>query len=148
MKLFNVLLMLVLIMVMVIGCSSGGESTANDLVTGLKDEDLPIGEIMIYRADNDPNEMLGRPNQYISKVNFEDTRVEQVVDGDLAGGSIEVFSNGEDLTTRVNYLKSVFEQYPVFTEYLYIKGNYLLRLNASLTPEQAEQYEVVFNKLK
>src|SRR5690348_5324921 len=38
--------------------------TAAQFVQALKDAGMPIGEIFAYDASNDPNHLLGRPNQY------------------------------------------------------------------------------------
>src|SRR5215217_8300277 len=55
--------------------SFGGSQSADEVLQGLKDNDMPIGESVAYTAKNDPNDLLGRPNQYTSKVMFEDTRL-------------------------------------------------------------------------
>jgi hypothetical protein len=48
---------------------------ANEVVQRLEAEGMPIGESKAYSAENDPNELLGRPGQYTSKVIFKDTRL-------------------------------------------------------------------------
>ena len=105
---------------------------------------MPIGESIAYTAKNDPNELLGRPNQYNSKVNFKDTRLkpDEIARGfDVQnGGSIEVFENQDDATTRKEYLKGI-GKVPLFSEYSYREGTVLLRLSHRLTPEQAAEYE-------
>lgn len=75
--------------------------------------------------------MLGRPGQYIEKVNFADLRLYQSDENNLAGGSIEIFENEKDCQNRVDYLKKVSQESP-FIEYNCMYDNILLRLNEKL----------------
>ena len=124
--------------------SFGAPQSADEVLQGLKDEGIPIGESVAYTAKNDPNELLGRPNQYSSKVNFKDTRLkpDEIARGfDVQnGGSIEVFETQDDATVRKEYLKGI-GKVPLFSEYSYREGTVLLRLSHQLTPEQAAAYE-------
>jgi hypothetical protein len=124
--------------------SFGGPQSADEVLQGLKDRGMPIGESIAYTAKNDPNELLGRPDQYTSKVNFRDTRLkpDEIARGfDVQnGGSIEVFEDQDDATARKEYLKSI-GKVPLFSEYLYREGTVLLRLSHRLTSEQAAEYE-------
>lgn len=122
--------------------------TANDYAIKLKAAGLPIGNIVVYTSANDPNKLLGRPNQYIGKVNFIDTTLEQYDANNPDGGSIEVFNNNQDTANRKRYIDSVSKDAPAFAEYSYINGKVLLRLSKSLTPEQAAKYETEFMKIK
>ena len=45
--------------------------TAEDYANALKDAGLPIWKIEVWTAETDPNEKLGRPNEYTSKIDFE-----------------------------------------------------------------------------
>ena len=122
--------------------------TASEIADKFKASNLPISNVLIYDENNDPNKLMGRPNQYISKVNFEDTNVEQLDSDDPIGGSVEVFKNTTDLNTRKSYIESIEKDSPMFTEYMVVNGNYLLRLNKALTPDQVEAYKKVFMELK
>ena len=119
---------------------------ATEVVQGLEDEGMPIGESKAYTAENDPNELLGRPGQYTSKVIFKDTRLKPhpiASEFDVQnGGSVEVFENKDDAVRRQEYLEVVTEGLGgPFSEYAYRQGTVLLRLSPRLTPEQAEEYE-------
>src|SRR2546421_12540794 len=72
--------------------------TAEQYVQALKAHGFPIGETFTYDENTDLNHLLGRPNQYIGKAEFKDTRLPgssntganiEVKDG----GSIEVFAS-------------------------------------------------------
>jgi len=126
--------------------TSKGSLTAEEIVAAFKDAGLPIGTVEIYDAANDPNEMLGRPGQYTAKFNFADTRLEQSGE-DVRGGSIESFDNEKDLQNWADYIKSIGEDMPIFAEYQYTSGLMLLRLDKGLAPDQAAEYDAVFQTL-
>lgn len=118
---------------------------AEAVVNALIDAGIPVDNITVYTAENDPNELLGRPNQYTSKVNFADTRLDQSGD-DPVGGSVEVFANEEDAKNRYDYVDGIGEKMSLFAQYLYLTGPVLLRLDKSLTPDQAKEYQDAFDK--
>ena len=81
------------------GCGEVDEKQFNayDLAIALQVSGLEMKNIIVYTEETDTNHLLGRPNQYTSKVNFADTRLEQPEDKtDPAGGIIEVFKNAKD----------------------------------------------------
>lgn len=123
--------------------------TAAQLVDKLKKENLPIDNVIVYNEKNDVNKLLGRPKQYISKVNFADTGLDQYDDPENPnGGSIETFRNTKDLNTRKTYLESLGKGSPLFIEYDIAKGNYLLRLSKDLTSDQVNKYKKAFMSIK
>src|SRR5215211_2947868 len=119
--------------------------SADEVLQELKDEELPIGESVAYTAKNDPNDLLGRPNQYTSKVMFNDTRLKPdsiAKEFDVQnGGSIEVFKDEDDAIARAKYLRNLTKSLSPLAEYSYRKGTVLLRLSHRLTPNQAAEYE-------
>jgi hypothetical protein len=131
--------------------SFGAPQTAEEVLQGLKDKGMPIGKSETYTAENDPNELLGRPDQYSSKVNFKDTRLRHdPIAGKfdiLDGGSIEVFEDQDDAIARKKYLKGVTKTFSFTVEYSYREGTVLLRLSNRLTPKQAAEYEDALKEL-
>lgn len=125
--------------------ASLGQPTAEQIVKSLKKAGLPIGKYRVYTAATDPNKLLGRPGQYTSKVNFNDTRIgfrsDYSVDG---GGAVEVFPDESGAKSRYSYLVALAKS-PLFAEYTYLQGKVVLRVAHELTPAQAKQYEVAFN---
>ena len=119
--------------------------SASEVLQELKDNEMPIGESIAYTAKNDPNDLLGRPNQYTSKVMFNDHRLNpdpMAKEFDVQnGGSIEVFKDEEDAIARTKYLKNLTKSFSPFAEYSYREGTVLLRLSHRLTPKQASEYE-------
>lgn len=104
-------------------------------------------------ADNDPNHLLGRPNQYTSKVTFTDSRikaadVEYTKPGDVdRGGAVEVFGSAADAQARAKYIQAVTKSMPALAEYDYVHGSVLVRVSHYLTPDQAATYKGALDKL-
>lgn len=123
--------------------------TAEDICSELKNSNSNIGKIVVYTSETDMNNLLGRPNQYTSKVNFADNRISQeyVEENDAKGGTIEVFENKTDMEKRKEYIEQISNSSSMFAQYIYSKGNVLLRLEKELTPEQAKEYEKAFYKI-
>ena len=124
------------------------DMNAEQLAIELQEAGLPIDNIIVYDEQTDWNKLLGRPNQYTSKVNFADIRLDQTDPDNPNGGTIEVFENASDLDKRKKHNEMVMEQYPVFTEYLFVNGNRIMRLSYDLTPDQANEYKEVFMAIK
>ena len=98
-------------------------------------------------AANDPNHLLGRPNQYTSKVTFTDTRIKaaDVTDSSKGsvdlGGAVEVFANPADAAARAKYIEAVTKSMSALAEYDYVHGTVLVRVSHYLTPAQAAGYK-------
>jgi hypothetical protein len=106
---------------------------------------LPIGSYVNYTAATDGNHLLGRPGQYVSKVNFQDKRIDPKDALDptdiTAGGSIETFDNEDDAQRRYDYVHAISTGSSLFAEYEYLRGTVLFRISNILTPNQAAEYE-------
>ena len=120
--------------------------TAETVYAMLQRAGLPVTGLIAYDATSDPNHLLGRANGYSSKIAWQDTRVDQSdqVDspGDVEwGGSIEVFPNVTGAQARAKYISAIGQTAPVLGDgYEYILGPILIRVSATLTPQQAAQY--------
>ncbi len=135
------------------------ELTAEEIANKLKEKNKNIGKIIIYNEETDINELLGRPNQYTSKATFEDLRIEQTnqyLDPEYfsqeeieepIGGTIEVFDNEKDMKKRKEYVEAISSSMSALSEYSYGEKVYLLRLNHSLTPSEAKEYEEIFYEI-
>lgn len=119
-----------------------------------------VGAIYPFSEEDDPNQQLGRPNQYVSKVVWADTRIDphnfsdendeeinSIDPVNFKGGTIEGFRNQADLNRRYNYIKNIVLAMPIYNQYMYKKGLFLMRLDKELTPRQAKEYEIQFNKV-
>ncbi|HEX2348209.1 MAG TPA: hypothetical protein VHI51_07215 [Ktedonobacterales bacterium] len=126
--------------------------SADQIVAGLKAKGLPIGDVFTYTAANDPNNLLGRPGQYVSKDNFKDTRISSTDAGaDIEvsdGGAVATFANPTDAQKRFAYLQSISTSgNALFAEYEYLDGDAILRISSQLTPDQAQAYSAAFKSL-
>lgn len=122
------------------------KATAEDIITLMKEKNNNIGKIVVYNEETDWNNLLGRPNQYTSKIQFADNRLDQsyVKEDDAKGGTIEVFNTKEDLENRKSYIETLSSSASIFVQYIYSKGYALLRLDQEITPDQAREYESIF----
>jgi hypothetical protein len=108
---------------------------------------LPITDSVVITEDNDPNNLIGRPGQYTSKVVFADERTDVPLDkaapDNDSGGSVEVFADAAAAKTRSDYIqKTLAALGPVAgTEYHYLTGSALVRVAGALPPSEAAQYE-------
>jgi hypothetical protein len=128
--------------------SKGSPTDSAGVLDGLKARDLPIGEVKVYTAEDDLNQLLGRPRQYTAKASFHDTRLPADPEFAIeAGGSVEFFASGADAKRRADYLKVVTQSFSFAVEYAFLKGNALLRVSRALTPDQAAAYESALTAL-
>jgi hypothetical protein len=136
------------------GCGGSGNSshrsstateerkTAIAVLRALKSAGLPIDGFINYTAVTDDNHLLGRPGQYVHKVNFHDTRLEKANEFDIdGGGSIETFKSEGDAKNRYDYVHAISSGSAIFAEYEYLEGTILLRLSHYMTPKQAAVYK-------
>ncbi len=164
-KLFNIILSC-FILLGICACGSNEnvysfkDISAVELVNLLKENDFPIGRTVEYDEKTDPNDLLGRPNEYIEKLDFDDTvaldraisyeyngeTYKIDVPDDPYGGTIEVFENADDAKARYEYIDSVAHSGPLST-YMYLYDNVLIRIQKDLTPSEAKKYEEFFEKI-
>ena len=126
--------------------SKNEKFTAEEIINKMKEKSSNIGKVVVYTEETDSNKLLGRPNQYTSKIQFADNRVDQshAEENDAIGGTIEVFNSKEDMEKRKNYIETISSSASFFTQYIYAKDYAILRLESDITPEQAKEYENLF----
>ncbi len=135
------------------------ELTAENIIEEMKKKNENIGKILVFNEETDFNSLLGRPGQYTSKATFEDIRIEQTnknLDPEFfselereepIGGTIEVFNNEKDMKKRKDYIEAFTSSMSMIAEYSYGKDRFLLRLDKSVTPSQAKEYEELFYEI-
>ena len=128
-----------LMMFVLIGCGSTASKkalNAEEYGSKLKEAGLSIENIEVTTAENDKNKLMGRPNQYTSKINF-------------TNGTIEVFANKEDAKNRKEYIDTIGKKASMLAEYSYVNdAGTLLRIDKKVTPDDAKKYEEAFQKIK
>lgn len=93
-----------------------------------------------YTEDSDPNDLIGRPGQYVSAASIADDGAEgdRGVDG---GAVIEVFASENDAQARSEYILAILEDSPMFgLEWHHLDGVALLRVSGALKPSVNEVY--------
>jgi hypothetical protein len=101
----------------------------------------------IVTAENDPDHLLGRPNEYTSKVTFSDTRISkadasgQEKGAVEQGGAIEAFANSTDAKARKDYIQTITKSFQALAEYDYVYDSVLVRVSQYLTPTQSAAYK-------
>lgn len=120
---------------------------AEQVIDTLIDADIDLLDWTIFDAETDPNHLLGRPGQYISKASFWDSRIGDPEDGPEAG-TVEVFRNEKNLLSRMRYVEEIGQRMPMFLQYQFRRGLVLLRLNKRFTPIAAKEYERALERLK
>ena len=115
---------------------------SQNLAEQIKEANSNVGEIEVFDETTDPNGNLGRPGEYISKADFEDTRLDQYGEY-YTGGTIETFENESDCDNRYEYLKAMQDSsLGAFGlgQYMYKYDKAIFRIEYDLTPDQAEEY--------
>ncbi|MFE2094769.1 hypothetical protein [Streptomyces sp. NPDC059460] len=132
--------------------------TAADLAKALAENIPTVSTTVAYTETTDPNKRMGRPHQYLSKVQFRDSRIPEAgaakdADGDKTdiayGGTVEVFANDADAAA---WAKSVDEMTQnlgglLTPDYIYRSGRTVIRASSHLTPTQAKEYEAALGKI-
>jgi hypothetical protein len=122
--------------------------TAAGLMDKLKKSALPITQARCYTQADDPNNLLGRPGQYVDRCAWHDKRIQdpfpEVTEEDgpptAIGGSIELFEHPGDAVKRASYLKS-FDAFSPERHWVVPRGGIvLLRVSRQLTRAQAAIY--------
>jgi endonuclease YncB( thermonuclease family) len=138
----------------VAACSSAPPPTAEQVTRQLTEQVRTATLVTVFNAESDPNKLLGRPNGYLSKTVFADSRVQSrsliggAVEGMEQGGSVEVFADEEGATARRNYLQDIGKRLPLLGgEYDFQNGPILVRVSRQLTPEQAAEYETALTNI-
>jgi len=119
-------------------------SNARDLVDAFIDAGLPLLNVFEYDESTCPNGLLGRPNQYIERIDWDDSRYVE----ENESASIEVFNSHQDMLRRKEQIESVWEVIPMLRQPLYYNDNMLLRLPSSFSPSTVDEYESIFNSFR
>jgi plastocyanin len=120
--------------------------TAESVEAYVAAKGLPMVGLIAFTSATDPNHLLGRPTGYLSKVAWQDTRIDQTNQpsdpgGIEWGGGIEVFGTAEQAKSRAGYLISIETADPIVgSEYDYLLGPILLRVSGTFTPDTAAGY--------
>lgn len=116
------------------------------LADALRAQIPEITGVTVYDETNDPNDLIGRPNQYTSAAALADPRAGGG-DGIDQGAVVEVFAAPADAQARSDYIQDTLKSLgPAFgTEWHYVNGASLLRVSGTLPPSVNEQYAAAWS---
>lgn len=106
------------------------------VIKAFENAKLPIKKRAIYDESTDPNNLLGRPGQYVEKMNFTDARGHKTP----LDCSIEVFPDNATAATRKNYIDSIGKAASIYAAYSYLHHNVLVRISFAVLPKDADAY--------
>lgn len=131
--------------------------TAEEYLTELKAKNSNVTEILAWTEDTDVNGKLGRPNEYTSKADFSDSRVQEYytsqaekLEYGLSGGTIEVFDTEADCEARYSYLKQFLDpSLGAFglNQYMYKYKKAIFRVSYDIKPSEASTYKQLMDEI-
>ena len=109
---------------------------------------LPVADIKVITAETDDNKLLGRSGQYTSKVYFTDTRHPKDPEAfNSVDNTIEGFASVDDAKKRAEYVGGIAKATPMFAQYIYQSGVFVVRLDKAVLPDEAKGYEAALKKI-
>jgi hypothetical protein len=105
---------------------------------------LPMSKGSVQDENTDPNNLLGRPNEYTSRACFDVDGADPTADKYSVdrGGVIEVFANASDARARADYIAGVLKAAPMLgSEYHYLAGPVLVRISGKVKPSVAAKFQ-------
>ncbi len=127
--------------------ASAAPLDAAGVASAFKKAGLPVTSIKVLDEASDDNHLLGRPEQYTSKVFFYDGRHPQQAGSEEGENTIEVFANAADAKTRDDYIAGVTKGVAFAQQYRYLHGRTLVRLDKIMLPSEAKRYEAALHSL-
>lgn len=147
MKKITVLLTALVLSASLIGCAKEEATlpTTVDIYNMFVDTGLPVGYYEDYTEETEPNNLMNKENQYISKLSFEITTLDQSTSEYPVGGSIEIFNNKKDAEARKKYIDDIGKEMPMFAESSQIVlDRVLIRIDKQVTATETQKYFDVF----
>ncbi|MEW2142710.1 hypothetical protein AB0869_07810 [Micromonospora vinacea] len=120
--------------------------TAKQVLAKLSAAKIGLTSGAVQDEDTDPNNLLGRPNGYLSRASADlpggDKGADKYDSG--RGLAIEVFPTAEDADRRAKYIQELMKTMPILgTEYHYRadSGRVLIRVSGKVKPTLAKKVE-------
>jgi hypothetical protein len=129
------------------GSEDDAEPTAESAARVLKAEIGEITELVVLNEDNDPNDLLGRPNGYVAAAVLLDSRVSCDTDdpGVDCGATIEQWPSRKAAEERSDYIQTLQSGSSLFgSEWNTVRGELLLRVTGEMKPSAAKAYGEIF----
>ncbi|MGW6919302.1 hypothetical protein ACWGB8_36625 [Kitasatospora sp. NPDC054939] len=115
---------------------------------------LPVKLTVVYDATTDPAGKLGKPQQYVSKTAFDDTRIAGLPKATAAagkgrrdsiayGGTVEVFATPEDAQGWAEYIDKAQQSMgsQMTPDHIFRRGTVVVRVSHLIPADQARAYQ-------
>lgn len=126
--------------------TSGDTQTAQAAAEAIQASVPTVERLIQITEDNDPNNLIGRPNGYIAATVLVDSQAEcRTEPGVDCGAMVEQWPSESAAEKRSEYIQGILKEAPILgNEYNTVKGDLLLRVSGSLKPSEAEAYKEAF----
>jgi hypothetical protein len=121
------------------------------VLDALRAAGLPLSNAAVQDENTDPNNLIGRPNGYLSRTSFDLSGGDP--DGEKygidRGGVIEVFPDTASAAARSKFIQDALKSMQILgTEYHYLNGPVLVRVTGKVKPSTAKPFEAAVAALK
>lgn len=104
-------------------------------------------KVVTITEDNDPNNLIGRPNGYVSAAVIYDSTVKCDELGVDCGATVETWGSEADAKARSAYIQKLQKDSPILgSEYDTVNGVALLRVTGDIKPSLAAKYKAAFTE--
>lgn len=123
-------------------------ATAQSVAKSIRAVIPEVAEVIEVTEDNDPNNLIGRPNGYVAASVLVDSRLPRCTDlGADCGAMIEQWPDQAAAQRRADYIQAMRRDMPMLgQEWSTVKDDLLLRVNGDLKPSEASAYEAAFTE--
>lgn len=124
--------------------------TATEVAQAVTEAVGSATEVTEVTEDNDPNDLIGRPNGYTAAAVITDEDGEPSEDLSIdMGATVEQWGSESDAQDRSDYIQEIQKEAGgiLGSEWNYLHGEFLLRVSGDLMPSTADEYEAAFNEL-
>jgi hypothetical protein len=121
-------------------------ANATTIATAIKAAVPEVTKLVTITENNDPNNVIGRPNGYTSAAVLYDSRA-KCSDGLGAdcGATVEGWPTATDAKTRAAYIEKILKSTTILgSEYDIVRGNYVLRVAGAIKPSKEKAYSAAF----
>lgn len=121
--------------------------SASGIAEQLKIRMPTITLVVTITEDNDPNNLIGRPNGYLDAAVVFDSTTTCADLGSDCGAMIEIWPTAEAAQQRATYIATLQQASPILgSEYHHLRGPVLLRVTGAIKPSANAAYSTAFNE--
>lgn len=125
--------------------ATAAQPTAMQLAHQVKSKISKVQQVVHITEDNDPNNLIGRPNGYIDGAILYIKGAPQDDFGVAEGAFIEIWPTGTAAEARANYIQKIEKAAPTLgSEYDTVHGRALLRVDQSIKPSYEKRIKAAF----